>query len=907
MRKLYFVVLMLISGLTYGQTFSGTYDFTLVTTSSGTTDPTPPPTAAGLTFGAFNAVGTPANPNATIRFSFTDWSTTVINTAEYYQVTLTPAVNYSIDLNTIVFRIQRSGTGIRHYSVRSDIDAYAANQPASINPANATLSVVATDVFEITDNATFQDGSTITLGTGFDNLTAPVTFRFYGFDAEAAGGTFSIDNVTFNGVATFSGVVTDYFSKPAGNLTDVATWGTNTDGTGTSPTDFTTDGQEFNVVNRVSTTLDANWTVSGAASKVIVGEGTTGTELILPNTAALTGTVDVTNLSTLRLENSTLPTFGTLATGSTVNYAQTASPYVVPTSTTYYNLSITNGVKTLNTGTITVNGNLVLDGVTDFNGSGSPFTTIALSGDFSMINGATFVPSPAGDVPRLTLNCVSTGATQTLSGGSFLLFRLQTTVTSAAALNIALAANANLQFGNTSSGAGGLNIINPSQTLSLLGNNVVTFYGFSRFQATNFGTISGNSTSTLNIAPTGSVATIGTIGFTPGFQQLGTLNINSSFAGDNTLTLSSPLTITNDLNFTAGYINIGNYNLTVAGNITGGSGAGFVQTTGTGTLTKNGIGASTVIFPIGNLTYNPIAISNGSNNNFSARVALGIVDPTGAIPVDAVERTWYIGANVVTAGVTIGFEYNTSDCSPGATAQPLTMQIMQSDYTTWHLSLGNGAILATSPAPWTVTSVAPLTINNGLIPYTLGVSGTAILAVDYFITAKAQKQNNNALISWTVGNAAGVNNFEVQRSVGNGAYQTIGTVAASSGQVNYQFTDFATDKGTNLYRIRVNRLAGGVRYSNTVAVINGSNGLLITGLWPNPAQDKAQLTLSTAKAGAIRFELYALNGVMVKSWTAAAAEGTNVMTLSTGDLRAGVYQLVATGQEARSVFRFIKQ
>lgn len=712
----------------------------------------------------------------------------------------------------------------------------------------------------------------------------------------------ALDDFTFSADVQ---TITPYYSKAAGNLTDVATWGTNTNGTGTSPTDFITDGQIFNVVNRVTTTLDANWTVSGSGSKVIVGEGTTGTELILPNTAALTGTVDVTNLSTLRLENSTLPTFGTLATGSTVNYAQTASPYVVPTSTTYYNLSISNGIKTLAGGTITINGNLILDGVSDFNGSSPSFTTIALSGNFTMTNGATFAASPAGDGNRLTLNCVSTGATQILSGGSFLLFRLQTTVASAAALNINLGLNANLQIGNATSGT--LNLIGASQTLSLTGNNTVSLYAAGRIQASNQGTISGNSSSAFIVNSNALATTIGSIGFTPGFQQLGTLTMIAATTGDNTLTLTSPLTITTALNLTAGFINIGANNLTVTGIATGGSSGSFVQTNSTGTLTINGVGAGPIVFPIGSTTYNPVTLANGSSNNFSARVADGILDPSGAIPVDAVLRTWYIGANVNTAGVTVTYQYATADCSPGASAQPLTMQIMQSDYTTWHLSAGNGAIAAIGPAPWTVTSAATLNISNSLIPYTLGVSGTAILAVDYFITAKAQKQNNNALISWTVGNAAGVNNFEVQRAVGNGAYQTIGTVAASSGQVNYQFTDFATDKGTNLYRIRVNRTAGGVRYSNTVAVINGSNGLLITGLWPNPAQDKAQLTLSTAKAGAIRFEIYGLNGVMVKSWTAAAAEGTNVMTIPTGDLRAGVYQLVATGQEARSVFRFIRQ
>ncbi|MEQ1676166.1 MAG: hypothetical protein ABL876_05680, partial [Chitinophagaceae bacterium] len=419
MRKFYlFVMLCFTVSVVQSQPFSATYTFAnVVSGSSGTTDPTPVPTASGLTFGSFNAVGTPANPNAGGRFSFTDWSLGATNgsdvftggivTSEYYQVTLTPSVNYSIDINTITFTLQRSGTGIRQYSVRASLDAFGANLPASINPANANLSVVPTNIFQVTDASTGANtGSTITLDATFDNLTSAVTFRFYGWNAEGAGGTFSIDDVTFNGVATFSGPITPYYSKAVGNLTTLATWGTNTDGTGTAPSNFTADGQVFNVVNSGSVTLDANWTVSGASSYVVVGDGITPQTLIIPDIAVLTGTVNVSTLGTLRLENSTLPTFGTLATGSTVNYAQTAAGYAVPAGGTYSNLSITNGTKTVSGNTITVNGNLVVDGVTAFNGATStPFSTINLAGNFTLQNSAAFDPSPGGDGGRITINC----------------------------------------------------------------------------------------------------------------------------------------------------------------------------------------------------------------------------------------------------------------------------------------------------------------------------------------------------------------------------------------------------------------------------------------------------------------------------------------------------------------------
>jgi hypothetical protein len=213
MKKIYFLLAMMmaVSGA-FGQVFTGTYDFASVTTTSGQTDPTAVPTATGVTFGSFSSVGASINPNATARFSFTGWSTGATNGSDvftggisltqYYEVTITPASGFTLDINSITFTSQRSGTGTRQYSVRSSVDGYSSNLPASISPANANLSVVATNIFQVTDaTTTAQNGSTITLDASFDNISTAVTFRFYAWNAEAAGGSFGIDNVVFNGTA----------------------------------------------------------------------------------------------------------------------------------------------------------------------------------------------------------------------------------------------------------------------------------------------------------------------------------------------------------------------------------------------------------------------------------------------------------------------------------------------------------------------------------------------------------------------------------------------------------------------------------------------------------------------------------------------------------------------------------
>lgn len=213
MKKiLLFCFTMLLATTLFAQSFNGTYSFSGVSTTTGKTDPTAVPTATGVTFGSFTANGAVStNPNAASRFSFTSQPTGATNSSDvftgaidltkYYEVTITPVSGYTLNITGIKFTMQRSGTGIRQYSVRSSKDSYATNLPASISPANTDLQVVTGNVFQVLDAATTAEaGSTITL-TGFTSITTATTFRFYGYNAEAIGGTFSIDDVIISGAA----------------------------------------------------------------------------------------------------------------------------------------------------------------------------------------------------------------------------------------------------------------------------------------------------------------------------------------------------------------------------------------------------------------------------------------------------------------------------------------------------------------------------------------------------------------------------------------------------------------------------------------------------------------------------------------------------------------------------------
>ncbi len=192
------------------------YAFSAVTTTSGTTDPSAVPyvTDSTMTFSAFSATGVSANSASSTMFNYSDWDTGALNgetsfagltgtntLGRYYQFTVTPDPNVLMSLTSILFDVMRDSTGARTFEVRSSANGYATNLAASINPANANLSVQTGNTFFInTDTSLSMTGSKITLsGASFTGTASPITFRIYGYNAEDTLGTFGIDNVVLTG------------------------------------------------------------------------------------------------------------------------------------------------------------------------------------------------------------------------------------------------------------------------------------------------------------------------------------------------------------------------------------------------------------------------------------------------------------------------------------------------------------------------------------------------------------------------------------------------------------------------------------------------------------------------------------------------------------------------------------
>jgi|LSQX01.1.fsa_nt_gb hypothetical protein len=189
-----------------------------------------------------------------------------------------------------------------------------------------------------------------------DNPDLQFKIIFTGSNASNTSGNDRFDNMSVHGTPTTQPLA--YFSKPTGDLSMLSSWGSEPDGSGSSPESFSNNNISWFIHNRTVTNLDNDWNVNGSGSKVIAGDGINAMTLTV--NAWLNGLLDVSTGTTLVLKNEQQPVLGELSSGSTVKFMNNAT--IIP----YKEFSniIISGIdpEFSENGTITVKGNLNLEG-----------------------------------------------------------------------------------------------------------------------------------------------------------------------------------------------------------------------------------------------------------------------------------------------------------------------------------------------------------------------------------------------------------------------------------------------------------------------------------------------------------------------------------------------------------------
>jgi hypothetical protein len=796
----------------------------------------------------------------------------------------------------------------------------------NLTPASGNITVTAPSaVYQVSnDNSTW--GSTTTIPYTGSNLSAtPVYVRF----TPAASGIAPAGNITLSGgsvivtptVALTGSGGTPFYSKPTGSLSSLSTWGSVADGSGSAPADFISEYQIFNVVNRVSYTLDADLQILGLGSKLVVGDGTNATKLILPAaftiTSPLDNKVDVTNNATVEIANKIyrngvsdptkipFPYFGTVATNSTVEYSwagNTTADTVRIAPEIFGNLKLINGLKyfsNTNTAFTFANGNLEIINVEAVGGTGSGSSSVLVRGNVTMSGTSVF---DTDITRRVNLNFGGLG-TQTVSGGDFYVGQLRTQTVAAAGaftLDVVLAPGTNI-FTGTSTG-GGFNFQQPTHSLSLNGNTLTMLNG-SSFVSTNQGSINGSSTSNLLINKTEGASNIGTVNFKSGGQLLNNFTYNSAGTGLNNLTLNTPLLVSGTMSLVGGNILLGANTLTSAGTLSGGSSTGYIVTNGIGSFkVTNVIGPIAAIFPVGPSTslYHPATIINsGTSDNFSVNVV-----SAAATCVDAaasVTTTWNINEDVV-GGSDCTFTFDYTGAAVGGTYSAATAKIAHCGGLSPFYS--NGSVLGNIATGSGFTSFSPFAITSNItvLPVTL-------------VRFSGVKQGNNNNLSWVTSSEQNNRGFEVERSIDGQNFAAISFVPSqalngSVGNITYSYVDVNPVGTVHYYRLRQVDNNNQSKYSVVLKIANSiGKGITLQNVIPNPALNNLTANIATSIKGNAALQIIDFMGRVQIKKQVMLQQGTNIIPVDVSTLKTGLYVLKVVSDDVSesATIKFVKQ
>jgi hypothetical protein len=230
-------------------------------------------------------------------------------------------------------------------------------------------------------------------------------------------------------------------------------------------------------------------------------------------------------------------------------------------------------------------------------------------------------------------------------------------------------------------------------------------------------------------------------------SSMNTLTINNASG----LTVNSSATINTTLTLTSGKITLGSNTLTIAsgGSISGSSSSSYIVTNSTGVLTRNGVGATNVIFPVGtSSTYSPVTISNaGTSDNFSVRVQ-STFDNAPPGPSEVVSLQWTISEG--TAGgsnATVTLQWNTAN-EAGSFVRTNPIYVGRYNGSQWlqtaasFADLGGGAYSATASG---FTSFSPFGVgNDSALPIQLAsFSASVVRDNDVEVTWRTVSETNN--------------------------------------------------------------------------------------------------------------------------------------------------------------------
>lgn len=177
----------------------------------------------------------------------------------------------------------------------------------------------------------------------------------------------------------------------------------------------------------------------------------------------------------------------------------------------------------------------------------------------------------------------------------------------------------------------------------------------------------------------------------------------------------------------------------------------------------------------------------------------------------------------------------------------------------------------------------------------------------------ATLNNNKADLKWVTASEINVSHYVIEKSIDGTNFSDAGLMFAygsTTDQTNYSFSDNLTTTTATVvyYRLRAVDIDGEMQYSETRIIrLSKQKGPALTVLtYPNPVNNELRVTLPAEwQSKPVVFELFSLNGQVVKRSQTANSSQTETMNLSA--IAPGVYVVKVSCEGVLAQQKIIKQ
>ena len=729
------------------------------------------------------------------------------------------------------------------------------------------LQVTSNTTLTLASSAATQRIITITGGTGDDFVVG-------------SGSSLLLSSIT-NGISiVFSG--TGNTGSIAGTLT-VA--GNNATATNAAANSFLTTGGTGTLVtvtgtinNTAAVNITTNGNVTGSAATLVFGAGsaynvsgaTTGAAWIPLATWNTTSTVTVSGFTT----STTAPTNNAQSFGNFVYNSSTStgtmSFWAATTAAVIKgNLTITNTntgkFRALTGGTLTVNGNLVVNGgtfeVASTTGTLNILGNVTLNGGtFDVAQGGASNLNLSGNFTQTAGTLTQTSATGVMTFGAAV---AQTLTTSAAGAN-----TVSIRVNN----AAGLNLAS-----AFAPRNVTISNG----SITGAGSLAYGASSILTYNSSLGAQTANAVEFPGTASPAGLVVNNTSASKVLNVPFSRSLGAAGVLALTSGVIDNTGYVLTLANTatsaVTGASATNYVKGAVALTLPASLVTGSTYLFPIGKATYNPYSLVNPTTNIGGTVVVLAEVTDANA---GGTAGTFIAGLNTN--------RYWSSSITSGA-ANFTDSKVKLTDTTSGVDAIATSATLA---GTYSLAGGTASTITASDL-----TTGAAVTALDgyYVLATKSTPSISNLAIT----NATGIYCPSIARDV------TV-TVTPSGSAITSVVINYSVNAGAPTPISLTN--TSGNDWAGTIPAITGTGVKTVT--WTITATDADTLYKTVTGTSYVDQSVTATAvSIAASNNSFCGAGGTVTLTASSSDssaiyawtaLNAGVTLSASTGASVTS-------